>query len=405
MSLLRTARRIGVLIVLAIASACAPIARPTGTAPSALQTVAPQALAYCRALRGDDKETDGGLGGTGIRGTDVYGTVTALNLLALDGQRLYLPSQAQIASVLGPTDPSALRLGEILLVRAVPARDGLCALSAARFLPIVGQVGEVDVLAGALFVLGTEVTVDSATILESDDGRDLELDDLASGTALAVSGTWDGTRVVASHLRVLSGVESDVASVTGRVRRSANGQMVIGGTPVSPTADMRANQIVAAIGRIQDGVLQVEALRPDLAGSPGIPQRGGHVPVDRILAGTGEGGALASEIAGTRAAFEQAVEQRSAGTAAASASGRQRIFGDEAIRPDPAAPSDARPRGAAATARSLQADRAERSGGAVPSSEGGAVSSRIADAVESRRADDVGATGLSDVGQPRSGAR
>ncbi|MEM9249318.1 MAG: DUF5666 domain-containing protein [Pseudomonadota bacterium] len=329
------------LAVTCLASACAQnLSAPT----AAFAPASPEARAYCLALRGGDDETDAGLGGTGL-----YGTVTSLNLLALDGQRLYLPDEIRIASVLGETDPATLRLGEVLIVEAVQARDGLCALNAAKFLPIVGQVDELDALAGTLSVLGTTVTLSSKTVIEDTSGNSLAQADVPAGATVAVSGIWSGTRVVASHLRVLPRSQRAFASVTGPLRRGSDGGLVVGSTPLTTAVGIQAGGLIAAVGQLRDGALQVQTLRPELAAAPGARRGSGPDPVADVLSERLQGGTGSGQSGPQAADIREAVESRRAerDDARAQARAAARSAASERARD-----SDRQPQGGAASSPS-----------------------------------------------------
>lgn len=132
---------------------------------------------------GDTRPSEGGIGGTGIVGilTEASGLVVAGRALSVDALTRYTDGFGEITA-------ADLRRGDSLTVEASGPEGRLTARRIHVTHPLVGEVTDVDAMAGRLTVNGTPVLL-------------ARPDPLARvGTRVAVSGLWRGATVEASAL-------------------------------------------------------------------------------------------------------------------------------------------------------------------------------------------------------------
>lgn len=200
--------------------------------------------------RGSD---EGGIGGTGryaegrgsddggIGGTGVFGSVTGLGSLRVNGLLLRTSAATAFETLGGaPVLP-----GDAVAAEGVPG-DGaghLVATRVAVFHPLVGPL-ERTADGGGWAVLGTRLLL--APDVPVRDGRDglAGTAALRPGLAVAVSGLWRDEAVVATSLRLL-----DDAAPTATLRgllRAEGGGLLVGGTRVEARG---VASVGAAVGR------------------------------------------------------------------------------------------------------------------------------------------------------------
>ncbi|MEO0820301.1 MAG: DUF5666 domain-containing protein [Pseudomonadota bacterium] len=215
----------------------------------------------------EDEETDGGLGGTGI-----LGAITGFGSIKVNGLRVRHASEATVLSVIGPRPVETLEVGEVLLAQAREADRGLLASRLVRYLPLVGPITALDLDTRSLRVLGVTVRVREGAVIRDRSGATLALVGLPLQGKLAVSGFWDGSAVVAHHLRVVAPELPD--SVTGPVSVDAEGGLRIGGVAIeagsaAPPVDGLA---LTATGQFRAGALAASRIEAGFATplAPGI---------------------------------------------------------------------------------------------------------------------------------------
>lgn len=211
-------------------------------------------------------EREGGIGGTGI-----FGAVTGLGSIFVNGQRVVTPSGLLVSTLLGRRRPDQLAEGDVVAVTARSGPDDeLIAQSATLFWPLIGPIENVD---GRFTVLGVEVLADRDTpVVEDADGSIIEAGGLSLGDTVAVSGLWRGDQVVATRIRRLA--RSVLSSVSGQVRNN-NGRPSIGATPVVGLQTDRG-PFATAFGRYVGGSLV--AARVDYS-----PLGVFAAPIDRMI--------------------------------------------------------------------------------------------------------------------------
>ncbi|GIT91696.1 hypothetical protein JANAI62_21530 [Jannaschia pagri] len=157
-----------------------------------------------------EREIEGGIGGTGIVGiaTEVGGLVVA-------GRALTTDDGTRITDAFGALPAAALTRGDSLTVEAAGSVGSLVARRIHVTQPVVGTVTAAS--ARQVTVNGVTVTLDSG------------LRSVRPGSRVAVSGLWRGTEVIASRL---SPARSPLDLVSGDVSRG-QGATRIGAVPVA----------------------------------------------------------------------------------------------------------------------------------------------------------------------------
>lgn len=210
---------------------------------------------------------EGGIGGTGLRasasppddgigGTGVFGAVTALGSVRVNGLRLATWSGTATESLLRGAAP--IQPGDTIAAEAVRTGEGLLASRIAVFHPLLGPA-EIDA-DHRLRVLGTPVLLPAGTVLRDLRGRPHALAALRSGQMLAVSGLWQGDRVVATSLLALEGPVRGV--LRGQLRQAGDG-FVVGGTRLRASdlpAGLAPERFVTVQGRPTEAGFAVEGL-------------------------------------------------------------------------------------------------------------------------------------------------
>lgn len=191
---------------------------------------------------------EGGIGGTGI-----FGTVTALGSLRVNGLRVETGPGTILEASAGGVRP-----GEVVAVEA--ERDG-AALRARRVAVFEPLLGPADILPdGGLAVLGTPVRMGAEVPLRAADGVAVPRSALRPGTRVAVSGLWQGDAVVATSLRLDPG--EGPATLRGQLRRRGFAWQV-GGTRLrfpGPVGDLGEEGFVTLRGAPGPDGLLVESL-------------------------------------------------------------------------------------------------------------------------------------------------
>jgi len=130
------------------------------------------------------RPAEGGIGGTGI-----VGVVTALGSVVVAGRRVALAPDTAVSDAFGPRRAAELAPGHSLTVEAAPGPDGLVARRVHITEPVIGPVEAVEADGRGLRVAGVAVRLEPGVVTGA-----------RVGMRVAVSGLWDGTRVVASRI-------------------------------------------------------------------------------------------------------------------------------------------------------------------------------------------------------------
>ena len=221
--------------------------------------------AACAPLEGRRADTTGqsggGIGGTGVMaeaaGLGVFGTITGLGSIDLNGLHIQIPAGIARDDLLGSAI-APLAVGQSVAVVTAEIEDALVARSVVEILPLVGPVEGVDTLHRRITVMGTSVRLDPSTPL-LDRGRDVALlpAAIAPGDWLAVSGLWREGVVVASRIERLP--PQTLARATGLLR-VVDGATRIGGTEIAE-ADRAEAGFAAVTGPYRDGRLVTQRIR------------------------------------------------------------------------------------------------------------------------------------------------
>ncbi len=186
---------------------------------------------------------EGGIGGTGI-----VGTVTALGSIRVNGLRVALPPEAEIADAFGPVSAEALRPGASVTVEARGTGAALEAVRVRLDHPLVGAVERVSADGRGLRVLGTEVALEPGVAAA-----------VRPGERVAVFGLWDGARVVASRV---DPQPPGPAVMAGALRREPAG-LALGGLRLillPRIAPPPAGSFVTLAGTAEDGAFVARSL-------------------------------------------------------------------------------------------------------------------------------------------------
>ncbi len=186
---------------------------------------------------------DGGIGGTGL-----FGTVTALGSVEMNGVDVELNDQTSIA---GADD---LVVGATLLVEAIRNGDELTADRIQAYHPVTGAITEIEQAGLKITVLGTTVELSGLPAVFDETGTAIEPSELALGDHVAVSGIWHSPSVVATRIDIVDGATP--SSISGLLLEDGGGYR-IGNTWIDPAccADVEAGQFARFEGAYYRGVL------------------------------------------------------------------------------------------------------------------------------------------------------
>ncbi|WP_299970490.1 DUF5666 domain-containing protein [uncultured Roseobacter sp.] len=168
------------------------------------------ACALPRGVLGQERELEGGIGGTGI-----VGILTDLNGFIVAGRSVAINAGTVLVDAFGPLPTGSLVPGDSLTVEAAASGDGLVARRVYLTQPVVGPVSAVS--GQRAVVNGVEVALTSG------------MQRPRVGDRVAVSGLWQGNRVIASRLSTARSPRDVIAGdVTRRI-----GRLAVGGVPVT----------------------------------------------------------------------------------------------------------------------------------------------------------------------------
>ncbi len=205
-------------------------------------------------------QSGGGIGGTGVMadtGPGVFGTITALGSIYVNGLHIELPGGLVASGLLDGT-AAPLAVGQSVAVATARAGDALIARRVVEILPLLGPVEGVDLLRRRITVMGTPVRLEDGTaILDRAGEVALPLAAIVPGDWLAVSGIWREGAVIASRLERLP--VQMTARATGLLR-VVDGAVRIGGTAISDADRPAAPGFAAVSGAYRDGRLVAERI-------------------------------------------------------------------------------------------------------------------------------------------------
>ncbi|MEO1018312.1 MAG: DUF5666 domain-containing protein [Pseudomonadota bacterium] len=190
----------------------------------------------------DQPDGDGGIGGTGL-----FGTVTALGSVMLNGLNV------QIEPITSIRQDSMLEVGATLLIEARAGANGYVADRIAAYYPLVGPIDRVDSGGQALSVLGTSVEIGPEVRVYDEAGEAIDRQTLRPGDDVAISGIWRNRSVVATRIDRRPADAS--AAVSGLLREDVRG-VRIGATTLDPSCclNLEAGQYVGFEGAYLEDV-------------------------------------------------------------------------------------------------------------------------------------------------------
>ncbi|MGF1502725.1 MAG: DUF5666 domain-containing protein [Paracoccaceae bacterium] len=223
------------------------------------------------------KPAEGGIGGTGI-----IGVVTALGSIRVNGLRVGFTPETRIEDVLGARSRASLRSGQSVTVEAAGLGRDLVAARVRVDYPLVGAIDRVAGDGRSLTVLGTEVVLEPLAVALA-----------GVGDRVAVSGLWDGDRVIAARVDLLrddgpeamAGVLRADGRLGGLYPLAAAGTLPEAGRFVTLTGRRDGERFVVASareGRFEGAAgplarLSVEGFLEPVRSAPGVAVSGlGH---------------------------------------------------------------------------------------------------------------------------------
>lgn len=193
------------------------------------------------------EEREGGIVGTGIAGT-----ITHLGSINVNGQRILIDENMPVFGAVRQKDAGELRPGHT--VAAVVRQDGenWRALHIRQVLPLVGPIEAIS--DGQLTVLGSQVEIAGLQT------------DVTIGDWVAVSGLWQGQKVLASRLDPVPEA-SRQARISGTYFGSdPSGRDVVGGTLINgiKTENLQPGDLVRVFGQPTSGGIEATRLETQL---------------------------------------------------------------------------------------------------------------------------------------------
>ena len=168
--------------------------------------------------RGDERDAEGGIGGTGI-----VGVVTDTGPLLVSGTALVVNGRTAFTDGFGAFSGGNLRQGHSLTVEAQPSGGRLAARRVHVTYPLVGKISAISSDGRRIRVNGVDVLLER------------RLRGLRRGDRVAVSGIWRGTTVVASRV---DPSRSPLDLVSGDVTRQ-RASAVVGGVTLRGASTAR----------------------------------------------------------------------------------------------------------------------------------------------------------------------
>ena len=208
-------------------------------------------------------EREGGLIGTGRIG--IFGTITDLGSIYVNGLRVEIPVDLSIETAWGAEPAEELRTGYSVAAEVVAGRAGYEATRIERYQPVIAPVSGIRPESRTLIALGTMIEVADGTPIYETDGSmsSKALSDIDLGSWIEVSGFWQDRRLEASAIRLVS--PRPVVTLRGTLNRDGNdlsiGPVVIEGLRLDhPVPAYTAVSVTgSAMQRGETTVLQASA--------------------------------------------------------------------------------------------------------------------------------------------------
>lgn len=207
--------------------------------------------------KSQDRQAEGGIGGTGI-----VGLLTEFGSLYINGNYVRTDASTAFSDGFGPLQKGHLRVGHSLTVEASGSVTNLIARRVHVTHPLVGRISSIEENGMLMRVNGVVVALER------------RLQGFKVGDRVAVSGLWREQKVVASHL---SRARSNLDLVSGDVSRG-NGGVRIGPLRVVGGGIGRAktNGFATAVGTFDAAAATMRAQRATserFTGAAGALQR------------------------------------------------------------------------------------------------------------------------------------
>lgn len=199
------------------------------------------------AVAEDKEDREGGIIGTGI-----VGTITHLGSIFVNDLRVQVEDDMPVAGSVPPMVVADLRPGHTVAIVAERRADGWHARQVRQVLPLVGQVTGIS--AQGLTVLGTQVDPGGLS------------GDLQIGDWVAVSGLWQGQRLLASRIEALEGVDHPARLSGSYLGPNPDGDTVIGGSVLSgiEPSHLQPGDLVRVTGQPTPDGIRADALTTGL---------------------------------------------------------------------------------------------------------------------------------------------
>ncbi|MEM8811011.1 MAG: DUF5666 domain-containing protein [Pseudomonadota bacterium] len=240
----------------------------------------------------ETKPAQGGIGGTGI-----VGTVTDFGSVVINGLSVAVDDATAITSALGPLGEADLAIGQSLTVEASGTTDALVARRIHVTHPVIGMVRRARLNPNRLRVAGVRVRLEAGV-----------QGDVEDGAFVAVSGLWDGDRVVASRIEPIQ--STGISVIAGALSPDrGTGDPAIGNQRLIVTQGLELpamGTFATVLGRPSDDGFQVTEIRPGrFVGAAGPLER---LSVEGYLDPTGA--APFFEVSGLGHSFDAAASLR-----------------------------------------------------------------------------------------------
>ncbi|WP_051927692.1 DUF5666 domain-containing protein [Ruegeria halocynthiae] len=186
----------------------------------------------------ESEEREGGIIGTGI-----VGTITHLGSVYVNGLRIQTDDAMAVTGSAPAITADELQPGHTVAIVAALADDGWVARQIRQVLPVVGPV--TAIARAELTVLGTKI----------DAGEHVA--GVNVGDWVAISGLWQGRRVIASRIETLTGTDHQARLSGTYLGPDLNGNTVVGGSNVSGISPrhLQLGELVRVFGQpTPDGI-------------------------------------------------------------------------------------------------------------------------------------------------------
>ena len=206
----------------------------------------------------------------GIIGTGIAGTITHLGSIHVNGLRIQIDDQASVAGSVPAIAAGSLQPGHTVAITAERRGEGWHARQIRQVLPVAGPVSNVK--SGTLTVLGTRIEVPD------------QKPDVQVGDWVAISGLWQGERLLASRVERLNGMDHQARLSGTYLGPDPNGDIVIGGSKITGIRPMHLEpgDVIRVFGMPRSDGIETKRIETGLFDGPvGIVQVQGYLSVPK----------------------------------------------------------------------------------------------------------------------------